>query len=231
MQGDSGVCARRGSGCAEPHFCFRTVGLVGRTDSRVACHGRHHDRRRSRGRGVANRDARREVVRSQPWRQHRAEGAECRVPLYRNYPREFHYQFFSARLPRGGNCLVCRSNTLVGLEGLPSGGHLVTAPYVSASASAHPRDDPGSPLVRDPVKPHVGLDVKFTPDADNAVDLTVKPDFSQVESDVAQICANERFALFFPEKRSPQRPPREQRTPLHVVRFGRTVIESRRDRM
>ena len=123
------------------------------------------------------------------------------ILLYRNYPREFHYQFFSARVPRGGNCLVCRSNTLVGLEGLPSGGHLVTAPYVSASASAHPRDDPGSPLVRDPVKPHVGLDVKFTPDADNAVDLTVKPDFSQVESDVAQISANERFALFFPEKR------------------------------
>src|SRR5204863_2319872 len=58
-----------------------------------------------------------------------------------------------------------------------------------------------SPLVREPVKPHVGLDVKFTPNADNAVDLTVKPDFSQVESDVAQISANERFALFFPEKR------------------------------
>jgi hypothetical protein len=29
----------------------------------------------------------------------------------------------------------------------------------------------------------------------------VKPDFSQVESDTAQISANERFALFFPEKR------------------------------
>ena len=29
----------------------------------------------------------------------------------------------------------------------------------------------------------------------------MKPDFSQVESDTAQISANERFALFFPEKR------------------------------
>jgi hypothetical protein len=34
------------------------------------------------------------------------------------------------------------------------------------------------------------------------VDLTIKPDFSQVESDVAQISANARFALFVPEKRS-----------------------------
>ena len=124
------------------------------------------------------------------------------ILLYRNYPRDRHYLFFSAKLPRGGNCFVCRANTLTGMEHLPSGGHLVAAPYVSASADAHPRDDvTGAPLVGDGVKPHIGLDVKFTPNADNAIDLTVKPDFSQVESDTAQISANERFALFFPEKR------------------------------
>jgi uncharacterized protein DUF5916 len=123
------------------------------------------------------------------------------ILLYRNYPRDFHYQFFSAKLPRGGSCFVCRENTLAGLTGLPSGGHLVAAPYVSGSQDAHPRDDLGSPLVNGSLDPHVGLDVKFTPSADNALDLTVNPDFSQVESDVAQISANERFALFFPEKR------------------------------
>ncbi len=124
------------------------------------------------------------------------------ILLYRNFPREYHYQFFSAKLPRGGNCFVCRSNTLIGMEHLPGGGHLVAAPYVSASADAHPRDDVvGAPLVDEGVKPHIGIDVKFTPNADNAIDLTIKPDFSQVESDTAQISANERFALFFPEKR------------------------------
>jgi hypothetical protein len=123
------------------------------------------------------------------------------ILLYRNFPREFHYQFFSAQLPRGGNCLVCRANPLVGLEGLPSGGHLVAAPYASVSQAAFPRDGLGSPLVNDSAEPHVGLDVKFTPNADNAVDFTVKPDFSQVESDTAQISANERFALSYPEKR------------------------------
>ena len=88
------------------------------------------------------------------------------------------------------------------MERLPSGGHLVAAPFVSASADARPRDDvTGAPLVGDGVKPHLGLDVKYTPNADTAIDLTIKPDFSQVESDTAQISANERFALFFPEKR------------------------------
>ena len=43
-----------------------------------------------------------------------------------------------------------------------------------------------------------GLDVKWTPNADTAVDVTINPDFSQIESDTAQIAANERFALFFP---------------------------------
>ena len=123
------------------------------------------------------------------------------ILLYRNYPRDRHYQFFSAKFPRGTNCFICRSNPLTGLEHLPGGGHLVAAPYVSASEGAHPRGEIGSPLVSAPVKPHAGLDVKYTPNADNAIDAAVNPDFSQVESDTAQIAANERFALFFPEKR------------------------------
>ena len=43
--------------------------------------------------------------------------------------------------------------------------------------------------------------MKYTPNADNVLDLTIRPDFSQVESDTAQISTNQRFALFFPEKR------------------------------
>jgi hypothetical protein len=124
------------------------------------------------------------------------------ILLYRNYPRERHYQFFSAKLIRGDNCFICRSNTLTGLDHLPAGGHVVAAPYVSGSQAARPREDAlGTPLVNEPLKPHIGIDVKYTPNAEHVLDLTVKPDFSQVESDTAQISANERFALFFPEKR------------------------------
>ncbi len=123
------------------------------------------------------------------------------ITLYRNYPREFHYQFFSVRMPRNSNCMICRENTLVGLERLPAGGHLVAAPYVNASGTAQPQGELGSPLVNGPTKFRGGVDVKFSPNADTVLDGTVKPDFSQIESDTAQISANERFALFFPEKR------------------------------
>jgi len=124
------------------------------------------------------------------------------ILLYRNYPRGFRHQFASARLPRGGNCTICRENRLTGLERLPGGAHLVAAPYLSASEAARPRDGVGgAPLVSGRVKPQGGVDVKYSPNADNAIDFAVNPDFSQVESDTAQISANERFALFFPEKR------------------------------
>jgi hypothetical protein len=123
------------------------------------------------------------------------------ILLYRNYPRDFRYQIFSARLPRGGNCFICRSNPLVGLEHLPAGSHVIATPYVTAAQAAHPAGDPGTPLVAESIQPRAGMDVKWIPSADHAIDLTVKPDFSQVESDTAQIAANQRFALFFQEKR------------------------------
>jgi hypothetical protein len=60
---------------------------------------------------------------------------------------------------------------------------------------------PGAPLSGDGFDPSFGLDVKWTPIASTALDLTLNPDFSQVETDTAQIAVNNRFALFYPEKR------------------------------
>src|SRR3989440_8233887 len=54
------------------------------------------------------------------------------IILYRNMPRERRYQIFTHKLPRGVNCFVCNFNKVAGFTGLPSGGHLVAAPYVTA---------------------------------------------------------------------------------------------------
>jgi hypothetical protein len=122
------------------------------------------------------------------------------IMLYRNYPRAYRYQMFSSRLPRGGNCFICHSRKMEGLQGLPRGGSVVLAPYVSANRSSVAVDGAGSRLDAGN-EGDVGLDAKWTPGANVAIDATLNPDFSQIESDVAQIGANERFALSFPEKR------------------------------
>lgn len=130
-----------------------------------------------------------------------ADPAIWRVMLYRNYPREFRYQMFSTTLPRGSNCFICRSTPLTGLSGLPKGGSLVAAPYVNARHTSDAVDGPGTPLSQRDLGGDLGGDLKWTPSASTAIDATLNPDFSQIESDVAQIGVNERFALLFPEKR------------------------------
>ena len=122
------------------------------------------------------------------------------ILLYRNYPRDRRYQFFSSRLPRDSNCFICNSAKLVGLANLPQGSHLTVAPFATARRSSDARVL-GAPLDSSLTDTEFGLDLKWNPSANAAIDATLNPDFSQVESDAAQIVANERFALFFPEKR------------------------------
>jgi hypothetical protein len=123
------------------------------------------------------------------------------ILLYRNRPRDFRYQMFSSKLPRDSRCFICHSRKIVGLAGLPSGNHFVLAPYATGKQLREAEGDPGTRLVGDGANWDGGLDAKWNPNTSTAIDATLNPDFSQVESDVAQISTNERFALFFPEKR------------------------------
>jgi hypothetical protein len=47
----------------------------------------------------------------------------------------------------------------------------------------------------------LGATVRFTPGSASALDLAVNPDFAEVEADAPQVTANQRFPLFFEEKR------------------------------
>ena len=51
------------------------------------------------------------------------------------------------------------------------------------------------------VDPYAGLDAKFVFKDSLVLDVALNPDFSQVESDQPQVTANQRFEVFFPEKR------------------------------
>lgn len=121
--------------------------------------------------------------------------------IWRNYPRDYRYAIFSSPQPRGSNCQVCFAMPLEGLDGLPPGGHLVVAPYGTLTEEGEARNGPGSSFRNRPVGGTGGVDVKWTPSSGTALDGTVNPDFSQVESDVGQIAINKQFAIFYPEKR------------------------------
>ena len=123
------------------------------------------------------------------------------ILLYRNHPRDYRYQYFSSRLPRERNCFICNSRELTGLADLPTGDQYVIAPFATASQLAEPENGVGTPLRTADPESEIGLDAKWIPNPDTVIDGTINPDFSQIETDTAQITANERFALFLPEKR------------------------------
>src|SRR5206468_11694921 len=62
--------------------------------------------------------------------------------------------------------------------------------------------DPANPFFESrTLQPEIGLDAKFILHDSFVLDATVNPDFSQIESDQPQITVNQRFEVFFPEKR------------------------------
>jgi hypothetical protein len=60
--------------------------------------------------------------------------------------------------------------------------------------------DPGR-IVNEPVGLDLGLTAKFIPSSSVTMDLAINPDFAQVEADQLVVTANQRFPIFFPEKR------------------------------
>ncbi len=55
--------------------------------------------------------------------------------------------------------------------------------------------------MNEPVGLDLGLTAKFIPSSAITVDLAINPDFAQVEADQLVVTANQRFPIFFPEKR------------------------------
>src|SRR5207247_2309709 len=60
--------------------------------------------------------------------------------------------------------------------------------------------DPGR-MVNAPIKFDPGLTGKYSITPNVTLDFAINPDFAQVESDQLVVTANQRFPIFFPEKR------------------------------
>jgi hypothetical protein len=72
--------------------------------------------------------------------------------------------------------------------------------FVPSLPSTQRSLDPGR-IVNEPVGIDPGLTAKFIPSSAVTVDLAINPDFAQVEADQLVVTANQRFPIFFPEKR------------------------------
>jgi hypothetical protein len=92
--------------------------------------------------------------------------------------------------------------TLNGLERISPGRNIQVIPY-GAIGTARFLDTNGSPgpRLRTDNEVRGGVDTKIVLHDAFTIDMTLNPDFSQVESDEPQVTVNQRFEVFFPEKR------------------------------
>jgi len=90
-----------------------------------------------------------------------------------------------------------------GMAKISPGRNLQFIPYASFRSFRQLDDrDPNHALFQDiHAQGRLGLDAKGVIHDALVVDATVNPDFAQVESDDPQITVNQRFEVFFPEKR------------------------------
>jgi hypothetical protein len=100
---------------------------------------------------------------------------------------------------RANASFLGQEGALGGLHDLRHGVTVEAQPFVTATANGS-RDGLSGKFTREDVDPDAGLNLRLG-FSSYALDATVNPDFSQVESDEGQVTVNERFALFFPEKR------------------------------
>ena len=100
---------------------------------------------------------------------------------------------------RANASFLAQSGTLEGLTDLRRGLVLDLNPFATGRALGAPDATTGAWTYD--ATPEIGLNATWGITTNLTLDATVNPDFSQVEADVGQVTVNERFAVFFPEKR------------------------------
>ncbi len=123
------------------------------------------------------------------------------VALYRVILRKSEYLYWPYLTLRVQG-ITQQFATLGGLENISPGRNIQLIPYgLLARSSFLDQRDPANPAQRTDFEHRAGLDAKFVVHDALTFDVTLNPDFSQVESDEPQVTINQRFEVFFPEKR------------------------------
>lgn len=122
------------------------------------------------------------------------------IDLLRFRPREYRERIANNPQDRNKSCYLCQLTKLEGFANAEPGKNLEVVPFVVAGRSESRDLAEGDPWSDETIS-DVGVDVRWGVTPSSTVNLTVNPDFSQVEADSAQLDVNTTFSLFFPERR------------------------------
>ncbi|MBT4064563.1 MAG: carbohydrate binding family 9 domain-containing protein [Candidatus Marinimicrobia bacterium] len=124
---------------------------------------------------------------------------EWKITFYRSLPRSTRSQIVWGGFDRSNPCWLCQLGTLKGIEGIEQKDRIEFLPTVVGAQSSE-LDNNDEMQSANPSS-EASLGVKYSFSSDRTAEVTINPDFSQVEADEDQVDVNTTFALSFREKR------------------------------
>lgn len=110
-------------------------------------------------------------------------------------------------ISRDVNGILNQAGHVTGLEGISTERTLELIPSLTVSETGkllphyNPIPDDRGRMVNQPIKFDLGLTAKYTLTPTSTINLAINPDFAQVEADATVVTTNQRFPIFFQEKR------------------------------
>ncbi len=125
------------------------------------------------------------------------------IHIIRTRPRQNRTQMSWAVVSKDNPEFLSQAGTIKGLKDLKKGHKLEILPYVIGTKfdTLSSGNNPSSGLTNNIPSGNFGVGLKYGLTSNLTAELVYNPDFSQVESDAAQISVNSASALYYPEKR------------------------------
>lgn len=125
-----------------------------------------------------------------------------KIDFWRNRPREVFKQYSWAAYDRNEQCFPCQWGSVDGISNVQPGRGVELLPtYIATQAGNLPGYDPNNSFDNRGVKGEWSFGGKYALSSSVVAEGAWNPDFSQIESDVAQVDVNTTIALFYPERR------------------------------
>lgn len=125
------------------------------------------------------------------------------LSISRSIPRSSRIQTSWTRIERDVQGFITQGGLLTGIENIKQTSLIELLPYAIGQQTGKlpDSDDPRTGIKYDKFQGRIGGGIKYSPNSNFSLDAVINPDFSQIESDAAQISVNTTFALEYEEKR------------------------------
>ena len=111
------------------------------------------------------------------------------------------YRNQSQPYDRSDPCWVCQVTDKLIMDDIKFKGKTELLPFVTSNISGKKNNSVNDPIEYGKVNGDIGIGLNYDFSPSSSIELTVNPDFSQIEADVTQIDINSAYALEYPELR------------------------------